>query len=152
MYDTWSFAGNYSCTKEKSITFRLTLVYIRMLRAILKMSRKQHLTKQQRSGHLPSISQTIQLRQTRHMRHCWRRKNELISDVLQWTPTHGRVRVGRPAKTYVHQVCADIGFSLDDLSVAIDERDGWREKVMVTRSVNVTWLYIYIYIYILCRL
>ena len=38
-------------------------------------------------GHLPPISQTIQLRRARHAGHCLRSKEKLISDVLLWTPT-----------------------------------------------------------------
>ena len=37
-------------------------------------------------GHLPPIMKTIQVRWTRHAGHCWRSRDELISDVLQWTP------------------------------------------------------------------
>ena len=37
-------------------------------------------------GHLSPITKTIQVRRTRHAGHCWRSKNELISDVLLWTP------------------------------------------------------------------
>ena len=37
-------------------------------------------------GHLPSITKTIQVRRTRHAGHCWRSRDELISDVLLWTP------------------------------------------------------------------
>ncbi len=29
--------------------------------------------------------------------HCWKSRDELIRDVLLWTPTHGRAKVGRPA-------------------------------------------------------
>ena len=29
-------------------------------------------------------------------------EDELISDVLQWTPSHGREKAGRPARTYIH--------------------------------------------------
>ena len=36
------------------------------------------------------ITKTIQVRRTRHAGHCWRSRDELISDVLLWTPTHGR--------------------------------------------------------------
>ena len=60
----------------------------RMLWAILNKSWKQHPTKQ-RYGHLPLISKTIQIRRTRHAGHCWRSKDELISDVLQCTPSYG---------------------------------------------------------------
>ena len=31
---------------------------------------------------------------TRHAGHCWRSKDELISDVLLWTSTYGRAKAG----------------------------------------------------------
>ena len=57
----------------------------RMLRAILNKSWQQHPTRHQLYGHLPPITKTIQVRQTRHAGHCWRSRDELISDVLLWT-------------------------------------------------------------------
>ena len=30
----------------------------------------------------------------RHARHCWRTRDELISDVLLWTPIYGRAKAG----------------------------------------------------------
>ena len=60
--------------------------YTRMLRAVMNKSWKQHPTKQQLCGHLPPISKTIQIKQTRHAGHCRRSKDELISDVFLWTP------------------------------------------------------------------
>ena len=30
----------------------------------------------------------------KHPRHCWKSKDKLISDVLQWTPTHRYASVG----------------------------------------------------------
>ena len=54
--------------------------------------------------------------------------DELINDVLLRTPTHGRASIGRAARTYLHQLCADTGCSLEDLPGAMDERDGWRER------------------------
>ena len=62
--------------------------YTRMLRAILNKSWRQHPTRHQLYGHLPPIMKTIQVRRTRHAGHCWRSRDELISDVLLWTPTH----------------------------------------------------------------
>ena len=70
---------------------------------------KQHPTKQQLYGHLHPIPKTIQLKRTIDVRHCWRNKDELISDVLQWTPTHERASFGRPARTYSHQLCSGTG-------------------------------------------
>ena len=36
--------------------------------------------------------------------------------------------VGWPARTYLHQLCADTGCSLEDLLGAMDDRDRWRER------------------------
>ena len=37
---------------------------------------------------------TIQVRQTRYAEHCWRSGEKLISDILLWTPSHGRTKTG----------------------------------------------------------
>ena len=136
---------------------KLDCNYTRMLRAILNKSWTQHSTKQQLYGHLLPITKTIQVRRTRHAGHCWRSKDELISDILLWTPSHGRAKVGRPARTYIQQISADTRYSQEDLPGAIDYRDGWWERVREIRVSSVTWwwyifvrlsCYIYIYIYI----
>ena len=96
--------------------------YTRMLRAILNKSWQQHPTRHQLYGHLPPITKTIQVRWTRHAEHCWRSKDELISDVLRWTHTYGRAKAGRPAWTYIQQLCEDTGCSPEDLPEAMNDR------------------------------
>ena len=66
---------------------------------------------------LPPISKTIQIRQTRHVGHCWRSKDELIGHVLQRTPSHRQ-----PRRTYLEQLCMDTGHSLEDLLGVMDDR------------------------------
>ena len=83
--------------------------YIRMLRAILYKSRRQHPTKQQLYGHLPPTMKSIQIKRTRHVGHCWKNGDEVISDILLRTPPHGRAKAGPPARTYMQQLCADTG-------------------------------------------
>ena len=68
--------------------------YTRMLWAILNKSWRQQPTKQQLYGHLPPITKTIKIRWTRHVGHCWRSRDELISDALLWTPSHERAKAG----------------------------------------------------------
>ena len=75
--------------------------YTRMLRAMLNKSWRQHPTRHQLYGHLPPITKTIQVRRTRHAGHCWRSKDELISDVLLCTPAYGQAKARRPARTYI---------------------------------------------------
>ena len=73
-------------TLTKRLERKLDGNYTRMLRAVLNKSWRQHPTRHQLYGHLPPITKTIQVRRTRHAGHCWRSKDELISDVLLWTP------------------------------------------------------------------
>ena len=83
----------YGCTTWtliKHMEKKLDGNYIRMLRVILNTSWRQHPTKLQLYGHLPPITTTIKVRRTRHAGHCWRSRDELMSDVLLWTPSHGR--------------------------------------------------------------
>ena len=103
--------------------------YTRMLRAILNKSLRQHPIKQHLYLHLPPITKTIKIRRTRHAGHCWRSMDELISDVLSWTPSYGRAKAGQPTRTYIQQLCADMGCSHEDLPEAMDDREGWRERV-----------------------
>ena len=99
----------------------------------------QHPSRYQLYGHLPPITKTIQVRRTRHAGHCWRRRNELISDVLLWTPTYGRANARRPARTYIQQLCEDTGCGPEDLPEAMNDREKWREKVMDIRDCDTTW-------------
>ena len=107
--------GCTTWTLTKRIEKKLDGCCTRMLRAVLDKSWKQHPTKQQLYGHQSPISQTIQVRRTRHAGLNWRSKDELISDVLLWTPSHGRTSVGWPACTYLQHFCADTACSLEDL-------------------------------------
>ena len=79
-------------------------------------------------GHQPPITKTIQVRRTRHAGHSWRSKDELISDVLLWTPTYGRAKAERPSRTYIQQLCEDTGCSPENLPEAMNDREKWRER------------------------
>ena len=97
--------GCFTWTLSKRLEKKLDGNYTRMLRAILNKSWRQHPTRHQLYGHLPPITKTIQFRRTRHAGHCWRSRDELMSDVLLWTPTY------------------------EDLPEAMNDREKWRERV-----------------------
>ena len=122
---------------------RLDSNYTRILLAILNKSWRQHPTKQQLYGHQPNTMKTIQVRQTRHAGHCWRSGNKLISNIFQWTPSHGRAKAGQPARTYIQQLCANTGCSLENLLGAMDDRTGWWERVREIHAGGATgwWWY-----------
>ncbi len=52
---------------------------------------------------------------------------DTAGDVLLWTPTHGRAKAGRPARTYIQQLCEDTGCCPEDLPEAMNDREKWRE-------------------------
>ena len=118
----------YGCTTwtlTKRLEKKLDGNYARMLRAILNKSWQQHPTRHQLYGHLPPITKTIQVRRTRH--------------VLLWIPTHGRAKAGRPARTYIQQLCEDTGCCPEDLPRAMNDRKEWRERVKDIRAGSTIW-------------
>ena len=132
----------YGCTTwtlTKHMEKKLDGNYTRMLWAILNKSWRQHPTMQQLYSLLQPIMKTIQVRRTRHAGYCWRSKDKLISDVLLWTPSHGRAKAGWPARTYIKQHCANTGCSLEDLLEAMDNREGWWERVRDIRADSTIW-------------
>ena len=96
---------------------------------------RQHPTRHRLYDHLPPIMKTIQIRQTTHAGHCWRSRDELISDVLLWTPTY---RQAKAARTYIQQLCEDTRCSPEDLPEAMNDREKWRERVRDIRASGTT--------------
>ena len=132
----------YGCTTwtlTKLLEKKLDGNYTRTLRAILNKSWRQHPTKHQLNDQLPPITKTIHVKRTRHAGHSWRSRDEFISEVLLWTPTYGRAKAARPARTYIQQLCEDMGRSPEDLSEAMNDREKWREKSRDVRAGSTTW-------------
>ena len=130
----WMHYMDSNKTAEKKLDANCT----RMLRAILNKSWRQHPTRHQLYGHLPPMTKTIQVRRTRHAGHCWRSRDELISDLFLWTPTYGRAKAGRPARTYIQQLREDTGCSPEDLPEAMNDREKRRERIRDIRATSTT--------------
>ena len=45
------------------------------------------------------------------------------------SPSHGGAKAGRPAQTYIQQLCEDTGCSPEDLPDAMNDRERWQERV-----------------------
>ena len=131
----------YGCTTwtlTKRLKKKLDGNYTRMLRAILNKCWRQYPTRHQLYGNLPPITKTIQVRRARHAEHCWRSKDELVSDVLLWILTYGQAKAGRPARTYIQQLSEDTGCNSEDLPEAMNDREKWREMVKDIRAGGTT--------------
>ena len=132
----------YGCTTwtlTKRLKKKLDGNYTRILRATLNKSWRQHPTRHQFYGHLPPITKTIQVRRTRHAGNYWKSKDELISNVLLWTPAYGQAKAGWPARTYIQLLCEDTGCSAEDLPKAMNDMKKWRERLRDIRASGTTW-------------
>ena len=128
----------YGCTTwtlNKCMEKKFDGNYTKMLRALLNKSWRQHPTKQQLHGHRPFITKIFQVRQTSK-----RSKDEFMSDILLWTASRGRAKVGRPDRTYIQQLWADTGCSLENFPGVMDDKDGRRERVREIRASRTTYL------------
>ena len=134
----------YGCTTwtlTKWLENKLDGNYTRMLRAILNKSWKRHPTRHQRYGHLPPITKTItKARRTRHAEYCWRSKDELISDLVLWTPAYGQAY-----SSYVR--IRDVVLKTCQRRWTIG-RSGKRGSGISVLAARHDDIYIYIYIYI----
>ena len=135
----------YGCTTwtlTKRMEKKLDGNYTRMLQAILNKSWKQHPTKHQLYGHLSPITKKYPISHhkkiSRHAGHCWRSRDELISDVFLWTPSYGRAKAGRPPRTYKQQLCEDTGCSPEDLPEAMNDWKKWQKRVRDIRASGMT--------------
>ena len=61
-----------------------------MLRAALNISWRDHISNKDLYGKILNITDTIHEQRLRFSGHCWRIKNEVVSDVLLWLPIYGR--------------------------------------------------------------
>ena len=61
--------------------------------------------------------------QTHKSREVKRNPNNTNNNNDMWTPSHGRAKAGQPARTYIHQLCADTGCSPEDLPVGMNNKN-----------------------------
>ena len=123
---------------------RIDGTYTRMLRAVLGVSWKEHKTNKELYGNLPKITDTLTIRRLRFLGHCWRKKDEVISDLLRWEPKHGARKRGRPATTYVDQLRNDTGLSIAELKSIMENRirNGWSSSSLEISSKQASKYYI----------
>ena len=110
---------------------RLDGTYTRMLRASSWrfLESKEHKTNKELYGNLPKITDTLMIRRLRFIGHCWRKKDEVISELLLWEPKQSTRKRGRPVLTYVDQLPNDAGLSIAELKSIIGSRKEWMKLV-----------------------
>ena len=128
--------GSPAWTLTKKLEKKLDGTYTRMLRAVLNVHWKTHPSNKCLYGNLSKISLVIKDRRMRFAGHCYRSKEEVISELMLWKPTHGTVKPGRPFKTYTKQLTEDCEYHFEDLHNAMSDREVWRSRVNMVRETN----------------
>ena len=127
---TWTLT---KCT-EKKLDGKYSII---ILCAVLNKPWKQHPMKSQLYGHLSLISQTIQVRRTRDGEAMDGGREARKSMLSVWLEKkQGQIHKPRSlmylwtcqcwhTSKNLHQLCKETRCSLEDLSEAMDDRDGW---------------------------
>ena len=76
-------------------------------------------------------SNTLQNSSYMATNHPSRKLSQLDEPDMWDTATHGQAKARWPARTYIQQLCADTGCSLEDLPGAMDERKSGRSVLAV---------------------
>ena len=61
--------------------------------------------------------------------HCWRSKNEIVSQLLLWDPKHDRCSRGRPATTFIDQLDEDTSLFRLELPAVMADRGEWDKLI-----------------------
>ena len=59
--------------------------------------------------------------------------------IYMYMDSCGWAKAGQPTRTYIQQLCAKIGCSPEDLPEAMDDREGWQERVRDICANGTTW-------------
>ena len=54
-------------------------------------------------------------------------------------PIHGYASIDWAARTYIYQLFVDTGCSQEDQAGAMDDRDGWGERVRKLCAIKLIW-------------
>ena len=121
----------YGCetwTMNRELEKRLNGTYTRMLMRAWNLSWNLHPTRQRIYGTLPTISEVVRERRLRFAGHCYRAKDQAITNLVLWQlPTPHR-NGARPL-SYTTTIIRDTGIRLEDLRNAMEDKDMWRSMV-----------------------
>ena len=106
----------------------------RMLRKILKVSWRNHMTNRELYGTLPGIITIVRQRRIRLAGHVMRH-DEVAKKALLWKPDGPRSR-GRPTTTLQDIIEKDTKLSGNNLLTAMKNRNNWKEIIIPLHKVD----------------
>ena len=130
--------GSETWTITKNMEARIDGCYTKLLRRVLNISWRDHITNKEVYDKLPHISKIIRQRRLRFAGHCIRSVDQPISRLIFWSPTGGSVRRGRRNLTYSDTLCKDIGLDKLEITQLMRDRKIWASHVAAASSIPST--------------
>jgi len=117
--------GSETWTMSRKMERSIDGCYTNLLRRVQNLHWEDHPTLGVIYGSLPRISTVLTSRRLRFAGHCFRSKEELISDLLLWCPI-GTIRSRK--LTFLNTLKRETGLEIEELKTAMQDRELWRER------------------------
>ena len=116
--------GAETWTMNARMHKRLDGCYTNLLRRAQNLSWKDHHTLHEIYGTIPKLSERLAQRRARFAGHCYRAKDEIISDLIMWKASSSR------KLTFPDVISRDTGIQVNELPTAMADKDFWRTVVL----------------------
>lgn len=116
--------GSETWTMTKAMEKSIDGCYTNLLKRVQNLNWVDHPTLNEIYNGLPRISSILTSRRLRFAGHCFRTKDEIISDLLLWSPI-GPIRSRK--LTFLDTLKRETGLEIEEIKTAMLDRELWRE-------------------------
>ena len=117
-------------TVTRKMEIQIDGLYTKLLRRILNVSWKDHVTNKELYGDIPLLSSTIRQRRMRFAGHCFRASDQPVSKLIFWSSKEGKRGRGAGLKTYPKILGEDTALtSENEIKCLMEDRHIWRQRV-----------------------
>lgn len=127
--------GSETWTVTRIFEARIDGCYTQLLRRVLNVSWRDHMTNTELYGDLVPLSTVLRRRRLQFAGHCTRALDQPVSKLVFWCPPNGRPKRGRRALTYPELLAKDVGINPAELPTLIRDRKLWREHTQVAAPI-----------------
>ncbi len=117
--------GSAMWTPTITLDRQLDGCYTNLLHCALNVDWRGHVTNEELYGDLPRLSHKLRRKRLQFAGHSFRAKEEAVSKVILWQPSHGQKSRGRPLTTYVDLLMRDTGLRVEELATTMVDRGLW---------------------------
>ena len=118
--------GSAAWTLTETLAKKIDGCFTRLLRSALGFTWKDHVSNKELYAEVPKATDTVKQKRLKLAGHCYRHPEEAASNLVLWTPNHGKRGRGRPARTFVQQLRDDTGLKEREMASLMMMRDQWR--------------------------